>query len=295
MTEITGNFGLTKPAKEDFYNIEVQNENMEVIDQKLKELENSVDQVQDALDSHVGDYKLQIPWGGTTTNSGNAYSLAAPTISALTAGMAICFKCNADATGAVTLNWSGKGAKGVFKANGTAVTNWKNSGIYTVRFDGANFQLQGEGGEYGNVTAANVSNGVTFGTEYGIQTGTNTNKRWACGNEGSLSVSGVEKDLWKIVKTVNIGFTASLVVFKFDDCRMWQSVGYGSFGASGIVLDTFGHVVFGTTEVFGSTGGFGGSTVRAVQVSNGFQIQIYTRANYPYATEYLNVRWFAVE
>ncbi len=55
MTAITGNFGLTKPDKEDFYDIEVQNENMEVIDQKLKELETGVDQVQDALESHVGD------------------------------------------------------------------------------------------------------------------------------------------------------------------------------------------------------------------------------------------------
>ncbi len=55
MTAITGNFGLTKPDKEDFYDIEVQNENMEVIDQKLKELKTGVDQVQDALESHVGD------------------------------------------------------------------------------------------------------------------------------------------------------------------------------------------------------------------------------------------------
>lgn len=130
------------------------------------------------VNTHLSDYTLQIPWGGTTTNSGNVYSLALPVISALTAGMAVCFKCNADSSGTVSLNWNGKGNKSVLKANGLAVTSWKSGGVYTVRYDGTNFQLQGEGGDYGNATPSDVKSGVTFGTETGLQIGTSTAKRW---------------------------------------------------------------------------------------------------------------------
>ena len=54
------------------------------------------------------------------------YAIASPVITALTAGMAISVKINVDSTGASTLNWNGKGAKGIKKANGTNVTNLKS-------------------------------------------------------------------------------------------------------------------------------------------------------------------------
>ncbi|WP_433595121.1 phage tail protein [Lysinibacillus xylanilyticus] len=44
--------------------------------------------------------------------------------------------------------------------------------IYTVAWTGTSFQLQGEGGEYGNAVAADVAKGKTFGTDSGLQTGT---------------------------------------------------------------------------------------------------------------------------
>ena len=183
MTAITGNFGLTKPDKEDFYDIEVQNENMEVIDQKLKELETGVDQIREGVESHRSDYVRQ-PGAGTTTGSTNKYSLTlSPIPAAYVDGMGIVLKINTDSTAASTINVNGLGAKPLKKANGNDVTNMKSGGIYTYRYNSTagNFILQGEGGEYGNVMAANVDSGILFGTELGLQTGSSTKKKWASG------------------------------------------------------------------------------------------------------------------
>lgn len=103
----------------------------------------------------------------------NAYSFATPAIAALTAGMAVCVKINADSTGASTLNWDTKGAKGIKKANGTDVTNLKTNGIYTLRYDGANFILQGEGAS-GDAVASDLLLGKKATTDAGKITGTLT-------------------------------------------------------------------------------------------------------------------------
>ncbi|WP_024832384.1 hypothetical protein [Ruminiclostridium josui] len=46
------------------------------------------------------------------------------------------------------------------------------AGIYSFISDGENFQLLGEGGEYGNATADKVIAPYTIGTENGLVTGT---------------------------------------------------------------------------------------------------------------------------
>ena len=135
----------------------------------------------DTVASHLIDYTLQVPFGGTTTNVSNAYSIATPTIDALAAGMAISVKVNTDSTGAATLNWDSKGDKAIKKANGADVTNLKNGGIYTLRYDGTNFILQGEGAS-GNATASDLSLGKTATVDAGEITGTGANaKRFASG------------------------------------------------------------------------------------------------------------------
>lgn len=53
------------------------------------------------------------------------------------------------------------------KPKGNAATLALN-GVYTVVYDGTAFQLQGEGGEYGTATAADVRKGTTIGTENGL-------------------------------------------------------------------------------------------------------------------------------
>jgi hypothetical protein len=124
-----------------------------------------------SLTTHLADYTLQIPYGGVTTGAANTYALAAPAITALTEGMAVTVKINVASTGASTLNWNGKGAKGIIKSDGTNVTNLKLNGIYTLRYNGTAFQLQGEGGDYGTAVASDVLTGKTIGTPTGIVAG----------------------------------------------------------------------------------------------------------------------------
>ena len=122
------------------------------------------------VDAHYIDYTLQVPYQGTVTNTGNAYAIATPDITALTAGMAVSVKINADSTGAATLDWDSKGAKGIKKANGVDAV-LKNGGVYTLRYDGTNFILQGEGAS-GNAVASDLLSGKTASTDAGEIVGT---------------------------------------------------------------------------------------------------------------------------
>lgn len=71
-----------------------------------------------------------------------------------------------NSTGACTININGLGAKAILKANGNAVTNLNANSIYTMRYNGTNFILQGEGGS-GNATAADILAGKTASTDAG--------------------------------------------------------------------------------------------------------------------------------
>ena len=168
------------------------------------------------LESHAADYTLQVPYGGATTGVANIYVLAAPTIVALTAGMAVSIKINIDSTGASTLNWDGKGAKGIKKANGTDVTNLKNGGIYTLRYDGINFILQGEGGS-GNATASDLLSGKTASTDAGDIVGTLT--RVSAGEytfgQPTTNKSAVVAGGWVKAKSVQV-FATGILRVKFE-------------------------------------------------------------------------------
>lgn len=131
----------------------------------------TLEQFKSDFNSHKADYTLQVPYAGVTTGTANTYAITTPTITTLKAGMAISLKFNVDSTGASTLNWCGLGAKGIKKSNGTDVTNLKTTGIYTLRYDGTNFILQGEGGS-GNATASDLLSGKTASTDAGDIIGT---------------------------------------------------------------------------------------------------------------------------
>lgn len=87
-------------------------------------------------------------------------------------GVPLKIKANADSSSAVSLQINSFGAYSLKKSNGNDVTNLKANGIYTVVWNGVNFQLLGEGGEYGTATPTEVLKGYTIGTEEGIKTGT---------------------------------------------------------------------------------------------------------------------------
>lgn len=97
-----------------------------------------------------------------------------PIVTSYKKGLGISFTNLTQNTGAVTLNVNGLGTKPILKSNGSALTsgNLKAGSVYTVRYSGTSFTLQGEGGEYGTAVAGDVLGGKTIGTDGGLVTGT---------------------------------------------------------------------------------------------------------------------------
>ncbi len=154
MATQTTNFGMIKDAGSDYYNIDTVNGNFDIIDKGL------------------------IPYIGVTSGTVNTYTITAPDIKTLSAGIALSIKFNTDSTGASTLNINSWGAKPIKKANGSNATNLKAAGIYTLRYDGTNFILQGEGAS-GNAAASDLLLGKTATTDAGEITGEMVNKAGA--------------------------------------------------------------------------------------------------------------------
>jgi hypothetical protein len=121
-----------------------------------------------SVDQVVGQILFQ------TASGTNTYTTTDANVSAYTAGLRVTIKFTNANTSASTLNINGLGAKSIVKAGGGALSsgNLKAGGVYTLVYDGVNFQLQGEGGEYGTATASDVLAGKTIGTGTGIVSGT---------------------------------------------------------------------------------------------------------------------------
>lgn len=133
----------------------------------------AVKTVSDALTTHLADYVDHV---GYVIDSGTANAKVValnPAPASYVEGMAIAFKNKVQNTGAVTINVNGLGAKSIVKSNGNALAsgNLKVNSVYTLRYNGINFILQGEGGEYGTANAPDVRLGKTFGTENGVLNG----------------------------------------------------------------------------------------------------------------------------
>lgn len=129
------------------------------------------------FDEHLADYVHHAGYGTASGTNDKTITLN-PAPSGYKEGMTVAFKNVTQNTGAVTLNVNGKGAKPVLKSNGSALSsgNLKAGSIYTVRYNGSNFILQGEGGEYGTAQTKHVLSPYTIGTEEGIKTGTMPNR-----------------------------------------------------------------------------------------------------------------------
>ncbi len=115
---------------------------------------------------------------GTCTGSANAYSVtASPPLTSLSEGSCVAVKINVTNTAGSTINVNGLGAKAIKKGNGldVAAGQLKAGSIYTLRYDGVNFILQGEGGDYGNAQPEHVLAPYTIGTEDGVIPGTMPN------------------------------------------------------------------------------------------------------------------------
>ncbi|APM40536.1 hypothetical protein [Clostridium kluyveri] len=110
---------------------------------------------------------------GTTTNSGNAYTLTAPTGFTLQDGQLLVVKFNAASTGAITVNVGGTGAKAVKDYFGNDVTNVRANLPANLVYESSSdsFILQGKGGG-GNAVAGDLLSGKTATVDAGQITGT---------------------------------------------------------------------------------------------------------------------------
>lgn len=186
-----------------------------------------------ALTTHQADL-AHVHWIGTATGT-NTLTATYATVIELNDGLAVSFKNTTASTGTTTLNINGLGTIPILKSNGTAVTNLKANGVYTLRYVSGNFILQGEGGEYGTATANDVLSGKTFGTENGIVNGTLTlaslgGKKWASGtvNNARVDYSGNSNP----VKTIISGLDFTPSAFSI----YWTINGQSSGTSSGFNL-----------------------------------------------------------
>lgn len=159
------------------------------------------------LVAHLADNTKAIPHLGTTTNIGNAYSITST--ETIVANQKFTVKINANSTGVATLNISSIGStKGIKKAGGLDAT--LKIGVYTFFYDGTNFQLLGEGGDYGTAISSDVVLGKTIGTDNGIVTGTkNLSNLIASNIKNSINIDGI---IGNVVEKKTITKTTTITV-----------------------------------------------------------------------------------
>ncbi len=191
----------------------------------------TVKQLADEAVAHLADNTKQVPHLGTTTNIGNDYSIT--TTETILANQKFTIAINAASTGASTLNISTIGTARGIKKPGGLDANLK-VGVYTFFHDRENFQLLGEGGEYGTATADDVISGKTIGTDAGIVTGTGINaKRFASGitigTDGQfMTISGLSFRPSVVIAWVNSSTNGRLTFF-IDSDMVNVSFGYSDF------------------------------------------------------------------
>lgn len=139
------------------------------------------------VDAHIADNSKHIPHLGTTTNSGDNYSI---TTEVINANEKFTITFNAPSTSAPTLSVNGGYAYPIKKQNGNPAKLYASN--YMLFWNGSNFQLLGEGGDYGTATSGDVLETKTFGTEDGIK-------------QGSIPICGAGIDAQAIAKIVSNG------------------------------------------------------------------------------------------
>lgn len=168
MPEYTLKLRIPKPLGNETVSRAAFNEIFDTIDQNATS--------QEEFDSHLIN-PMHIPYA-VATGSANSYAVTiTPAPPNYVEGMAIAVKIPVDNTGPSTLNVNGMGPKPIKKPNGNDVSagNLNAGSIYTLRYNGANFILQGEGGG-GNAQPGDVLSGKTFTNDAGEQVGTMPNR-----------------------------------------------------------------------------------------------------------------------
>lgn len=239
------------------------------------------------LASDLSSHKLDLVSHGIygVATGANALVMTDSKVTQYVDGMLVAFKNTTASTAATTLNINNLGAKNIVKANGTAVTNLKANAIYQVRYNGVNFTLLGEGGEYGNATASDVLIGKTIGTESGIVTGTFNGKKWAKGKE--------------VITFTRTTTTQRLTVTISDfNCKTFIACGVSPdnsiYSAESVRLNGLNLVTRSITQTISRDDPYGNFRVYIGNSGNAFTI-VCEALNDWANTRVFNLEWYAYE
>ncbi len=148
-----------------------------VIDQSLVfATHEELQMVQDDIGNHLADY-VRNPGYAVTTGTDSAYHVSTnPAPTGYVDGMGLVVRVHKANDAAPTINWDGLGEKPIVdgKGNPLAAGKLPAGSRVSLRYssEAGNFQLLGEGGEYGTATQDKVLEGYTLGTEDGLKDGT---------------------------------------------------------------------------------------------------------------------------
>lgn len=131
----------------------------------------AVNEVLSAHNSHAADDTKHVGYAATT-NSGNAYSVTIPNLTALTDGLVIRVKFNAASTGTITINPNSLGTKSIVDYFGNTVTNVRANLPAHLCYESSsgNFILLGKGGG-GDAQPTDVRINKKFTNDNGQQVG----------------------------------------------------------------------------------------------------------------------------
>ncbi|OAB31745.1 hypothetical protein PMSD_18340 [Paenibacillus macquariensis subsp. defensor] len=129
-----------------------------------------------AFNAHKSDDTSHVYYGDDTGTANVKLVALSASVTTLKKGLGVAFTNKALNTGAVTINVNGLGAKPIVNSKGIALVNGNlvANGVYTLRYNGTAFILQGEGGG-GTATTGDVRLGKTATVDSGDITGTMPN------------------------------------------------------------------------------------------------------------------------
>ena len=215
----------------------------------------STQYVDNAVAAHLADFTQQIPYA-VTAGSANAYTASTiPALPALVAGVAITVKFHVANTGASTLNWQAKGAKSIRNPDGTAVASGDlaSGGVYTLRYDGTNFILQGKGEVKltGDAADANVLLGKTY-----YSTDPKTKRTGTMPNNPSQTATLQITGSAKPTKAVPAGYTPGGTITAELATALASKILSGNIigGVAGTAVDGAGMKKFASGEVYTNIG-----------------------------------------
>jgi hypothetical protein len=163
MPEYTPKLNIPKLLDNDTFSTETFGAIVDAIE------ENAADQI--TLDNHISDDTSHVSFF-VATGIANVYSVGLPKGFILKKGIGFSAEINVNNTGPSTINLGNTGAKPIKKQNGNDVAagQLRSGIIYTFRYNGTNFILQGEGAS-GDATASDLLFGKKATTDVGEITG----------------------------------------------------------------------------------------------------------------------------